>query len=93
MEVYHQQALSAIWFEFLAWLFGAWFMIRLFLYVVRQALPAGAGRSTIIALCHGVHLGHHVSRLHPSKLDGVLRKLDSWNVTLSKNTISRCSIA
>ena len=87
MEVYHQQELSAIWFEFLAWLFGAWFMIRLFLYVVRRALPAGAGRSTIersaMVFIWGIMFLDYIG-----KLDGVLRKLDSWSVTLGKSHIS-----
>ena len=87
MEVYHQQELSAIWFEFLAWLFGAWFMIRLFLYVVRRALPAGAGRATIersaMVFIWGVMFLDYIG-----KLDGVLRKLDGWSVTLGKSHIS-----
>ncbi len=87
MEVYHQQELSSLWFEFLAWLFAAWFFVRLFLYVVRRALPAGAGRATIersaMVFIWGVMFLDYIG-----KLNGALKLLDSWHVSLGKTNIS-----
>ena len=87
MEVYRSQELSALWFEFLAWLFAAWFMVRLFLYVVRRALPEGGGRATIerfsIVFIWGMMFLDYIG-----KLDSVLKRLDSWSLHLGKVNIS-----
>lgn len=39
--------MSRTWYVFLARLFAAWFCVRLFLYVVRRALPDGTRRLTV----------------------------------------------
>ena len=87
MEVYRSQELSALWFEFLAWLFAAWFMVRLFLYVVRRALPEGGGRATIerfsMVFIWGMMFLDYIG-----KLDSVLKRLDSWSLHLGKVNIS-----
>ena len=87
MSVYRYQEQSALWFEFLAWMFGAWFVVRLFLYVVRRALPEGAARSTIersaMVFIWGMMFLDYIG-----KLDRMLRLLDSWHMTLGKANIS-----
>ena len=87
MEVYRSQELSALWFEFLAWIFAAWFMVRLFLYVVRRALPEGGGRATIerfsMVFIWGMMFLDYIG-----KLDSVLKRLDSWSLHLGKVNIS-----
>ena len=87
MEVYRSQELSALWFEFLAWLFAALFMVRLFLYVVRRALPEGGGRATIerfsMVFIWGMMFLDYIG-----KLDSVLKRLDSWSLHLGKVNIS-----
>ena len=87
MEVYHTQALSALWFEFLAWMFAAWFMVRFFLYAVRRALPEGAGRATIERLAM-VFIWGIMFLDYIGKLNGVLKRLDKWSLHLGKANIS-----
>ena len=68
-------------------MFGAWFVVRLFLYVVRRALPEGAARSTIersaMVFIWGMMFLDYIG-----KLDRMLRLLDSWHMTLGKANIS-----
>ena len=87
MEVYRYQKLSSIWYEFLAWMFGVWFMVRLFLYVVRRALPEGTTRvsverSTMIFIWGMMFLDYI------GKLDGILKRMDGWSIGFGKMNIS-----
>ncbi len=87
MAVYHYQSKPTVWFEFLAWMFGAWFMVRLFLFVVRRALPEGTTRETVeqisVLFIWGVMFLDYIG-----KLDGLLAFLDSLNLHLGKINIS-----
>ncbi len=87
MQIYAAKHLTTIWFEFLALLFGAWFFVRLFLYVVRRALPEGTRRSTMervtIVVVWGVMLLDYVG-----KLDGILARLDGWHIKLGNAQLS-----
>ena len=81
MQIYANKGLTTIWFEFMAQLFAAWFFVRLFLYVVRRALPEGARRATLerlsIVVIWALMLLDYVG-----KLDGIFARLDGFKIKL-----------
>ena len=87
MQIYANKGLTTIWFEFMAQLFAAWFFVRLFLYVVRRALPEGARRATLerlsIVVIWALMLLDYVG-----KLDGIFARLDGFKIKLGNAQLS-----
>ncbi|MBS1174922.1 MAG: mscK [Burkholderiaceae bacterium] len=87
MVIYAHKGLTIIWFEFVARLFAAWFFVRLFLYVVRRALPEGARRATLerlsIVVIWALMLLDYVG-----KLDGIFARLDGFKIKLGNAQLS-----
>ena len=87
MQIYANKGLTTIWFEFMAQLFAAWFFVRLFLYVVRRALPEGARRATLerlsIVVIWALMLLDYVG-----KLDVIFARLDGFKIKLGNAQLS-----
>ena len=87
MQIYANKGLTTIWFEFMAQLFAAWFFVRLFLYVVRRALPEVARRATLerlsIVVIWALMLLDYVG-----KLDGIFARLDGFKIKLGNAQLS-----
>lgn len=92
LQWYVPQRGGAVWFEFLSRLFFAWFWVRLFLFVVRRALPEGAHRATmerlIMVLVWGLmwvdYLGH---------LDDVVSVMEGWKLKFGVVNVSALDVA
>ena len=83
---------STNWYEFLSQIFGAFLLVRLFLYMVRRALPTkGAVRHTFerlaIVSTWAVMLLNYVG-----KLDVWVQQLDGLSIKLGKNTITATNV-
>lgn len=82
---------NSVWFEFLAQMFGAFLWVRLFLYVVRRALPKGGVRKLIeqvaIVLIWLVMLLNYVG-----KLDVWRKHLSEMKLNIGKNSISLADV-
>ena len=87
MEIYQARGLSIVWFEFVAQLFFAWFMVRLFLHMVRRALPEGARRSTMERVSTVV-IWALMLLDYIGKLDGIFTRLDGYKLKLGNVNIS-----
>ena len=87
MQIYANKGLTTIWFEFMAQLFAAWFFVRLFLYVVRRALPEGARRATLERLSIVV-IGALMLLDYVGKLDGIFARLDGFKIKLGNAQLS-----
>lgn len=87
LTVYQRMGAPVIWFHFLTQIFGAFLAVRLFLHMVRRAMPDGSVRHIIervtIVSIWAVMLLNYVG-----KLDDWLQLLDGFKVTLGKNTVT-----
>ncbi|GHA69332.1 mechanosensitive ion channel protein MscS [Formosimonas limnophila] len=78
---------SDVWLKFITQLFGAFFAVRLFLSVVRGALPDGSVRDIIERVCV-ISIWAVVLLEYTGRLDSVLAHLDSVRFTLGKSTVT-----
>jgi small-conductance mechanosensitive channel len=82
---------SDVWFKFITQLFGAFLAVRLFLSMVRGALPHGSVRHIIERMCV-ISIWAVVLLDYTGRLDVVLGHLDSVRFTLGKNTVTLSDI-
>jgi small-conductance mechanosensitive channel len=87
LVIFNRLDMPSIWFDFLSKLFGAYLIVRVFLYIVRRAMPVGSlrlliERTSVVVIWLGMLLNY------VGKLDRWLDVLDGFKVTLGKNTIT-----
>lgn len=91
LAVYEHLGQPTIWFDFLAKLFGAFLVVRIFLHMVRRAMPEGSLRHVIergtVVLIWLMMLLDYVG-----KLDQWLHVLDGFKVSLGKNTVTASDV-
>ena len=87
LAFYQRVGAPVIWFHFLTQIFGAFLVVRLFLHMVRRAMPDG-GLRHIIERVTMVSIWAVMLLNYVGKLDGWLNLLDSFKVTLGKNTVT-----
>ena len=82
----------ANWYEFLSQIFGTFFVVRLFLYMVRRALPKEGGIRHSIERLAIVSIWMVMLLNYVGKLDAWVQQLDDWHVKLGKNTITATNV-
>ena len=87
MEIYASKGLTTVWFGFLARLFFAWLWVRVFLYVVRRALPEGTRRSSLERMSMVV-IWAYILLDYVGKLDGIFARLDVMKLRLGGFNLS-----
>ncbi|TDR32356.1 mechanosensitive ion channel family protein [Hydromonas duriensis] len=85
---YNKNGLSEQWFEFLAQIFGAFLLVRVFLYVVRRALPVDGSVRHAIEKIAIVSIWAVMLLDYVGQLDVWVERLDALQVTFGKNTIT-----
>jgi small-conductance mechanosensitive channel len=91
LAVYEHLEQPTIWFDFLAKLFGTFLMVRIFLHMVRRAMPEGSlrhviERGTVVLIWLVMFLDY------VGKLDQWLHVLDGFKVSLGKNTVTASDV-
>ncbi|MGL4768282.1 MAG: mechanosensitive ion channel family protein [Formosimonas sp.] len=90
--IYERMGMSMIWVHFLTQLFGALLVVRVFLHMVRRAMPDGSVRQLIERLAV-ISIWVVMLLKYVGRLDDWIAVLDGFKLTLGKNTVTLADAA